>query len=604
MSTKSAGKAVMFIAVGLVAGACSTSAKAPDEPHRSERSVVSSNVRFVDYAGSSGCAACHQEIADKFARSPMHRMTRDITSAELSAKFDGFVFRMQGDVATMFSESGRRYLKLQSKKQGDHLFRLSEVIGGRYREDFVGIEVQGTGTAEGPIGPTPIRQIMPVSWVIGTKEWRYKGYSVQLPERHGLQSGPNWAKTCVFCHNTIPFLTISFDEIGSIDRPYQGHTPSNLLGPSRRLRFTIDDPNGLAASVREELERIEADKPDASSSRALLESAMRETYAHFDRKDVVELGIGCESCHGGSREHVKKPSLRPSFVPTTSLFSVRDGDGPLSHAASVNHACARCHSVLFSQYPHTWEGGSRRDRPGGSTINSGEARDFLLGACSRQLACTACHDPHGEDDRQKLAALATPAGNRVCTPCHAKLGDEAALRRHSHHDPKGEGGSCIACHMPMKNTGLGYGLTRYHRIGLPTDPARVEKDRPIECALCHTEKTVDELVTTIEKWTKRRYDRGALQRLYGDDLRVNALEATLTRGWPHERTVAIDRLGRSKDPRHAKALIAQIPESLPITRYFVREALMRLTGKRPELDMALPGEELAQQADAWLDSLK
>ena len=52
--------------------------------------------------------------------------------------------------------------------------------------------------------------------------------------------------------------------------------------------------------------------------------------------------------------------------------------------------------------------------------------------------------------------------------------------------------------MPKKNTGLGYQLTRYHRIGSPTDAARVEKDRPLECALCHADKSVASLVSTME----------------------------------------------------------------------------------------------------------
>ena len=102
--------------------------------------------------------------------------------------------------------------------------------------------------------------------------------------------------------------------------------------------------------------------------------------------------------------------------------------------------------------------------PGGSPINSGEGRDFLLGACSGAMACTACHDPHAKDERAHLAELGTPAGNRVCTGCHAGLASETALGAHAHHDPKGAGASCIACHMPKKNMSLDTGLTRYHRI--------------------------------------------------------------------------------------------------------------------------------------------
>ena len=64
--------------------------------------------------------------------------------------------------------------------------------------------------------------------------------------------------------------------------------------------------------------------------------------------------------------------------------------------------------------------------------------------------------------------------------------------------------------MPKKNMGLDYALTRYHRIGSPTDPARVERDRPLECALCHADKSVDALVGTMEPWWGKRYDREAL----------------------------------------------------------------------------------------------
>ena len=63
--------------------------------------------------------------------------------------------------------------------------------------------------------------------------------------------------------------------------------------------------------------------------------------------------------------------------------------------------CARCHQVLFSRYPYTWEGGRRTDQPGGSHITSGEGRDFLLSKCSQGLACTSCHDPHGADQADR-----------------------------------------------------------------------------------------------------------------------------------------------------------------------------------------------------------
>ena len=329
-----------------------------------------------------------------------------------------------------------------------------------------------------------------------------------------------------------------------------------LLPPDRRFRFEIaaGGTQALVDAVDAEVTAIGGtptgagtpagggDRPDQA-----LKQGIQELRARFAARPFVEVGIGCESCHGGSRAHADDPRVLPDFAPRSSFLEARPevarADGEVSRAERINRACARCHQVLFSRYPFTWEGGERRGpSPGGSSITSGEGRDFLLGGCARQMSCVTCHDPHGADRRADLDRLATPAGNGVCVRCHGQYAAPAALARHAHHDPNGAGASCVGCHMPRKNMGLGYALTRYHRIGLPDDPVRVERDRPIECALCHADKTVADLVSTMERWWGRRYDRAALKTLYGS-LEARPLEATLARGKAHEQAVALATLG-------------------------------------------------------------
>jgi predicted CXXCH cytochrome family protein len=271
-----------------------------------------------------------------------------------------------------------------------------------------------------------------------------------------------------------------------------------------------------------------------------------------------------------------------------------------TRAESINHVCSRCHTVLFSGYPFTWEGGTRRDHPGGSSINSGEARDFLLGGCASRMSCATCHDPHVEDAPARLQALGTRDGNRVCLGCHATLAADGALAAHTHHRAEGAGSACLGCHMPKKNMALDYGLTRYHRIGSPDDPARVERDRPLECALCHVGASVGSLVEAMERWWGRRYDRAALRRLYGDDLGVDAVRATLERGRPHEQAVAVALLGGTRDEAALDALVGQLANDYPLLRYFARRAIEAIVGRRPPLDMSLGGPELVAQARAWL----
>jgi predicted CXXCH cytochrome family protein len=254
---------------------------------------------------------------------------------------------------------------------------------------------------------------------------------------------------------------------------------------------------------------------------------------------------------------------------------------PISAVEWQNRACARCHQVLFSRYAQTWEGGSRRTpaQAGGSHISSGEARDFLLGGCARAMACTSCHDPHGEDSRERLQRLATPAGNGVCTGCHQALAAPNALRAHAHHDPVGAGGACVACHMPRKNMGLAYALTRYHRIGSPTDQMRIERDRPIECALCHADKTVGALLNDISRFWGKRYDTAAIVRLYGA-LDANVLIATIERGYAHEQATAMGAAGEQRFLPAAAAVARAIDDSgYPLVGYYGRAALAAIKGK-------------------------
>jgi predicted CXXCH cytochrome family protein len=307
------------------------------------------------------------------------------------------------------------------------------------------------------------------------------------------------------------------------------------------------------------------------------------TPEHF-----VELGIGCESCHGGSREHIKSDRVLPDFQPRSRFWRARPASGrpETTRAEAINRVCARCHQVLFSRYSFTWEGGVRHGNnvPGGSSIASGEARDFLMGGCARQLACTACHDPHAEDAKPKMQRLESVAGNGVCTSCHARYADPEGLRRHAHHDPGGAGGACLACHMPRKNMGLGYALTPYHRIGSPTDADRVERDRPLECALCHADRSVGGLVADMERLWGKRYDRGALTRLYGD-LGANALLATVERGKAHEQVPAMVVLGQNRVRAALPSIARRIAHPIPLVRYYARRAVDAIRGAPCEVDL-------------------
>ena len=512
----------------------------------------------------------------------MHRMTRLAGPGEIRAPFDGATYRYKDDEVTVSSDGEARWMALRSGGT-EHRYRVTRVIGGRYREDYAGVE---------PGAATTDELILPVSFVYATRTFRPKGYSVMSAERPGLRAGPAWNRTCLFCHNTVPLLSTA---LGALRGPgaagYQGEMVDALLPSGRRAPWRVADEAGLRAALGEEMRALGGvAAPGDATLRAALDGAIATTRDHLDGGKLIELGIGCESCHGGSAEHAEDPSVPPSDVPVAPWLTVE----PSSAAEATNRICARCHQVLFSGYPYTWEGRGRRGDPGGSHINSGEARDFLLGSCSRAMACTACHDPHGEDAPGALARLRTPAGNAVCTGCHRPLAEAAALAAHAKHRPGGEGGACLNCHMPRKNVGLGYQLTGYHRIGSPTDPARVEGDRPLECALCHTRASTSELVGQLERLWGRRYDRGALAGLYGD-LDRPTLVATLERGRPHEQAAALGALAERGDATALASMLPGLENRYPLIRYFARASIQRLApGCR--VDVEQPVEQIRAAA--------
>lgn len=554
--------------------------------------VIASNILRSDYAGSKACSDCHHEIYEKWAASPMRNMTRDAAAATIRAPFQGARLRVGGDVATMTTEGTTRYIRIEGAS-GAHRFRVTKVVGGRYREDFIGIEEGGDG----------LEHVLPATYVFSTRSWRYKGYSVMVTERPRMSFRGVWSRECVPCHNTLPYVTMLYDELYGPGLPgYQGKLSDRVLPPSRTWSAHARDELGLEQELAQEISVVGGAQPDEKGLRAMLPAAATAMRKYLRGSHLVELGVGCEACHNGAREHAAEPSVMPAFEPRSTLVGVVPPRGQTGTRAQwINRVCAKCHTVLFTRYEWTWEGGERKaQHPGGSSTNSGEGRDFQLGGCSTQMTCTTCHDPHGEDTPAKLAAMATPAGNTLCTTCHKQMASDKAIEIHTHHAPGSAGTACIACHMAKKNMGLDYGLVRYHRIGSPTETRRVVGDRPLECALCHADYSVETILTTMEQWWGKQYDRDAVKRLYGPDLAVNALRATLERGKPHEQAAAIGVLGEVMDKTAVAALVPMLWHDYPLVRYYAQRALQQITKDAVAIDVGAPAGEVRSAAEAWL----
>ncbi|WP_394826163.1 multiheme c-type cytochrome [Pendulispora albinea] len=603
---------------------------------------IRSNITRDDYAGSAACEPCHADIYAAWQGSAMHQMTRPIQGARVLAPFDGTVFRFKEDSARLDQAQGERRMTITSARYGNKTYRVTKVIGGHYREDFAGVEVNAQGSPS-----TGEEVVLPVSYVFKQKTLRYKGYSVMLPERDGLRAGPVWQRTCILCHNTAPYLTSILGALaGPGARGYQGEVVDPLLPPEKRWSFAITDDDAFRRALGSEIDFLHGYRtghaydprspqdprpaqaprpphdPSAESDEPPEKAAARAVAAtreHFGERHLIEVGVGCESCHGGSKEHVADPRVHPSFEPRAPFLRVATPRNP-EHAAAprnpehvatardsekqrgerINRTCARCHQVLFSGYPRTWEGGSRSRSQGGSNINSGEARDMLLGRC--QASCVPCHDPHARESGGRTRHLdATADGNAMCTSCHTTLRTRESVHAHTRHDPDGAGGRCMGCHMPRKNLSLDGALTRYHRIGSPTDPVKVERDRPLECALCHTDKSVGAVLSDMQRLFGKRYDESRLRALY-PDWTQNALLATLESGKPHEQAVAMQLLGEARNRSAAARIAQQMVHPIPLVRGYAERALESIVGSSSPVDLHRDDAQIEAATRAWLSA--
>jgi predicted CXXCH cytochrome family protein len=603
----------LVVAIVLGAAACGGAARDPGSPGAPSRREavasreVASNVTFDDYAGTRACAPCHASHVETWLRSPMHNMTREADVADVKNPFDG-TFRLKDDEARLAKSGKERFVTITSRRFGSGTWKVTRVIGGHHREDYAGVLVEAP--REGARVLSSEELVLPVTFVFATKSLRYKGYSVMVKERDGLRPGPVWRETCIFCHNTAPHVdTVLGALAGGGAKPYQGVVVEPLLPPDRRAEYVVTDRDALAAALAREAARLGETKRAATPLEAIATTRRR-----FGKEHLVEVGIGCEACHLGSAEHARDPRRRPSFEPRSAFFGVRYPAPRASkpglpavtqdearRAARLNRACARCHQVLFSGYQPTWEGGTRSGNAGGSHINSGEARDMILGACATKLTCVECHDPHAADATSELRALDAAREDALCTRCHDEYSAPGAQRAHTHHDPAKAGARCLACHMPKKNMSLDGTLSRYHRIGSPTEPARVMLDRPLECALCHGGETVASLVSTMERWWGRSYDRDALVKLYGA-LDANVLLATAERGKPHEQAVAFQLLGDAKTKAAAPILASQLTHPYPLVRGYAKRALDAIAGAPVPIDVDADDAAIEVEARAWLAS--
>ncbi|MBL7203078.1 MAG: hypothetical protein ISS63_01930 [Desulfobacteraceae bacterium] len=254
--------------------------------------------------------------------------------------------------------------------------------------------------------------------------------------------------------------------------------------------------------------------PDDPTKRAWFQecAGCHATGVSPEKKSFVEMGIGCESCHGPGSNHVEAV---PGFEIPTIIQA-----GRLTPAAAAQ-ICGSCHTrgrdksgnyAYPVQYQRVRGVANLRlyfDEAGSATTPeyfwpSGESKysnqQYLDWKQSQHakvgVVCVTCHGVHKSRSKMtftgEFAGLpdVTTArtrlfGDQLCANCHTAPQYRSVHRIHTF-------GSCVACHMPMVATIGEAGDARSHTFRFISPEASLKEGgldkQPNSCSSCHHHK--------------------------------------------------------------------------------------------------------------------
>ena len=298
----------------------------------------------------------------------------------------------------------------------------------------------------------------------------------------------------------------------------------------------------------------------------------------------AEPGINCETCHGGSLEHVRlfreTPKGRTPKDPKIIKMKAFTPD-------QVNAACASCHAKMTPLAADFRPGDRFYDffkpaafenpdfYPDGRDLGENYTyTSWLTSPCvkSGRLDCVHCHTSSG---RYKFK---DKSPNDACLPCHAE--HVAGAAAHSHHPAEAESSRCISCHMPK---------TQFARMGRsdhsmrpPTPAVTMAYESPNACNICHSDKDAAWSDKYVREWRPRDFQAPVLHRAglinaarRADWTRIDEMLAYLS-GKDRDDVFAVSliRLLRSCDKEKKwPVMAAMLADPSPLVRAGAAESL-------------------------------
>jgi predicted CXXCH cytochrome family protein len=515
-----------------------------------------SNIAPEDYTaqGPAACAECHEKQFKAWSRHAHRFMNARATVDHVKGDFGQAHFSFLGGQGRFWRE-GDTFRMAVERGTLRREFRITRTIGSRYFEYYVGVQTIGPEPAGDPRYET--EHVLPFGYWLTRRQWVPTVHIREDRADDGDDPSLNpyddfyfraYDDICAKCHTTLP--------IG--DSLIRAPSDSGFYSP---YRFSLDltgylqkeRPGLLPASV--EHTPLEA-----------LQAVVGELVRNRPPARILHLGIVCEACHNGCKQHVSDPEHKPPrFFPTSPLILAQlPADNPFGRTHdNVNWICSRCHIGYRPQFPG-----------GMSTWNSAEYSDAVRGSCYSKLRCVDCHDPH----RTIGPVWAHPADHDdgLCLRCHENYRAATARKAHTHHAAGTEGDRCMNCHMPRTMEGLDT-VVRTHLIHSPTKPAVIESNVPNACNLCHLDKPIDWTLATLRDWYGKSFREDLITRAYPYRQEAVGL-GWLRHPFRATRMVAAAAYARQKQRDALPAVLSILDDKYLLNRQMGQLAVEELAG--------------------------
>jgi hypothetical protein len=280
-----------------------------------------SNIHPEDYLGPETCANCHLEYYETWKSHPHSKMNLNATDDTVVGDFSGKRIEY-GDGHIVFEQQGERFL--MSLFEGDKLSRqyhVTRTVGSRFTQMYIGLQTVGPEADDHQV--YRLEGKLPFGYWINRKMWTPVSYfdsafepePVEGREKTQMlshsQNEIKWQLNCLYCHNTYAYQHRVFFGEG-------------LGFQSEDFHFREGD--------------------DAAKK-----------WGELTPEKLVTLGISCESCHFGGREHVENEQ-KTRYFPSSPQLTVAGlpgaEDDATDHASDINSICAQCHCAKVGLYPN------------------------------------------------------------------------------------------------------------------------------------------------------------------------------------------------------------------------------------------------------------